>query len=94
MIKPSEMDELFEGWFENETYTQTKYDELIRIYKGLHNIEYNLVEYHKSLLANDISAQNQLKNMQANIKAMLELFIANWYFAIFRRNLIENTTTD
>eukprot|EP00801_Mesodinium_rubrum_P005332 Mrub_05335.p1 GENE.Mrub_05335~~Mrub_05335.p1 ORF type:complete len:349 (+),score=45.23 Mrub_05335:119-1048(+) len=94
MIKPSEMDELFEGWFENESYTKNKFDELIRIYKGIQNIEYNLYEYHKSLISNDIAAQNYLKNMEGNIKAMLELFTRHWYFAIFRRNLIDSTTTD
>lgn len=32
--------------------------------------------------------------MEGNIKAMLELFTRHWYFAIFRRNLIDSTTTD
>jgi hypothetical protein len=44
MIKPSEMDELFEGWFENDSYSKTKFNELLRIYKGIMNIEYNLKE--------------------------------------------------
>jgi len=42
MIKRSELDELFEGWF--ETSSKSKIDEITRIYKGVLNIEYNLME--------------------------------------------------